>query len=209
MPDAPAQTPPDDGETLRLDDALKLAGIATTGGEAKMLIQSGAVRSTARSRPAASASWSRATSSRSATRASRSRWTRRRRGRGRRGRVGRPRSPADPGAGRRARRSGRRDDDETRQDEDWDDDAELDDADDDADGCGDDDELAWAAEDRVADDDVEAVIIRLGELHPDALEAVFAACRPRSRSACSTRSTRCWSGPRTTRTAPATSRMQA
>ena len=142
MPDAPAQTTPDDAETLRLDDALKLAGIATTGGEAKMLIQSGAVRvngdvETRRKRKLVEG------------------------------------DVIDVGDDSFEIALG---DDED--DEDDEDDAGPDEADDGDDALQlDDDELSrWASwvEDRVADDDVEAVIIRLGELHPDALEAVFA-----------------------------------
>ncbi|MEJ2668014.1 MAG: RNA-binding S4 domain-containing protein [Deinococcales bacterium] len=34
----------DDAPTIRLDDVLKLAGIAATGGQAKQLIQSGQVK---------------------------------------------------------------------------------------------------------------------------------------------------------------------
>ena len=44
MTHAQPPTAPAADETLRLDDALKLAGVAATGGEAKMLIQGGAVR---------------------------------------------------------------------------------------------------------------------------------------------------------------------
>jgi ribosome-associated protein len=142
MPDAPAQTPPDDADTLRLDDALKLAGIATTGGEAKMLIQSGAVRvngevETRRKRKLVEG------------------------------------DVIDVGDDSFEIALGDDEDDEDEEGdagpdegEDGDDELQLDDA-----------ELSrWASwvEDRVADDDVEAVIIRLGELHPDALEAVFA-----------------------------------
>lgn len=43
MPSAHGSTHAD-SETLRLDDALKLAGVAATGGAAKTLIQGGAVR---------------------------------------------------------------------------------------------------------------------------------------------------------------------
>lgn len=142
MPDEPARTPPDDAETLRLDDALKLAGVAATGGEAKVLIQGGAVRVNGEVE------------------------TRRKR-------------KLVEGdvveVGDDSFEIALSDDDDT-------DDA----ADGDADGEDDEDEEApqlddaelarWASwvQDRVADDDVEAVIIRLGELHPDALEAVFA-----------------------------------
>jgi len=144
MPDAPARTPPDDAETLRLDDALKLAGVAATGGEAKVLIQGGAVRVN--------------------------------------------------GAVETRRKRKLVEGDVVEVGDDSFEIALSDDEDDDTDGAADDDangegdeeedapqlddaELArWAAwvQDRVADDDVEAVIIRLGELHPDALEAVFA-----------------------------------
>ena len=142
MPDAPAQTPPDDADTLRLDDALKLAGIATTGGEAKMLIQSGAVRvngdvETRRKRKLVEG------------------------------------DVIDVGDDSFEIALGDEEDDE-----DDEDDAGPDEADDGDDALQlDDAELSrWASwvEERVADDDVEAVIIRLGELHPDALEAVFA-----------------------------------
>jgi ribosome-associated protein len=141
MPDAPAQTPPDDADTLRLDDALKLAGIATTGGEAKMLIQSGAVRvngevETRRKRKLVEG------------------------------------DVIDVGDDSFEIALGDDEDDEDEEGDagpdeadEGDDELQLDDA-----------ELGrWASwvEDRVADDDVEAVIIRLGELHPDALEAVF------------------------------------
>lgn len=40
----PAQRHRDDDRDLRLDDALKLAGLAATGGVAKRLIQAGEVR---------------------------------------------------------------------------------------------------------------------------------------------------------------------
>ena len=36
--------PPDEQQTIRLDHFLKLAGIASTGGQAKMLIQGGQVQ---------------------------------------------------------------------------------------------------------------------------------------------------------------------
>ena len=42
MPGQPRQH--DDEQGLRLDDALKLAGLAATGGTAKRLIQAGEVR---------------------------------------------------------------------------------------------------------------------------------------------------------------------
>jgi ribosome-associated protein len=138
MPDAPARTATDDDDTLRLDDALKLAGVAATGGEAKVLIQGGAVRvngevETRRKRKLVEG------------------------------------DVVDVGD----------DSFEIALSDEEDDEDEDDDADDDADDAAqlDDAELArWASwvQDRVADDDVEAVIIRLGELHPDALEAVFA-----------------------------------
>jgi len=137
MPDAPTRPPADDADTLRLDDALKLAGVAATGGEAKVLIQGGAVRVNGEVE------------------------TRRKRRliEGDVVEVGDDSFEIALGddAG---------DDDEGGDDEADDDAPQLDDA-----------ELArWASwvEDRVADDDVEAVLIRLGELAPDALEAVFA-----------------------------------
>ena len=148
MPDAPARTPPDDAETLRLDDALKLAGVAATGGEAKVLIQGGAVRvngavETRRKRKLVEG------------------------------------DVVEVGDDSFEIALSDDEDDDT-------DDAADDDADDDANGEDDEEDDApqlddaelgrWASwvQDRVADDDVEAVIIRLGELHPDALEAVFA-----------------------------------
>lgn len=155
MPDAPAQTTPDDAETLRLDDALKLAGIATTGGEAKMLIQSGAVRvngdvETRRKRKLVEG------------------------------------DVIDVGDDSFEIALGDDEDDEDAEDDegefgpDEDDEGDVgpdeDDEGDDALQLDDAELSRWASwvEDRVADDDVEAVIIRLGELHPDALEAVFA-----------------------------------
>jgi ribosome-associated protein len=144
MPDAPTRTATDDDDTLRLDDALKLAGVAATGGEAKVLIQGGAVRvngevETRRKRKLVEG------------------------------------DVVDVGDDSFEIALSDEEDDE---DDDAGDDA-GEDADDDADDAAqlDDAELArWASwvQDRVADDDVEAVIIRLGELHPDALEAVFA-----------------------------------
>ncbi len=153
MPDAPARTPTDDADTLRLDDALKLAGVATTGGEAKVLIQGGAVRVNGEVE------------------------TRRKRKlvEGDIVEVG------DDSFEIALSDDDGDDDDDTDGDtrDDTDDDTDDDEDDDDEDDAPrlDDAELArWASwvEDRVADDDVEAVIIRLGELHPDALEAVFA-----------------------------------
>ena len=156
MPDAPARTPTDDDDTLRLDDALKLAGVAATGGEAKVLIQGGAVRvngevETRRKRKLV---------------------------------EGDVVDVGDDSFEIALSDDEDEDDDDTGEDtgddedEDEDDDTGDDEDDDEPDAPQlDDAELArWASwvQDRVADDDVEAVIIRLGELHPDALEAVFA-----------------------------------
>ena len=140
MPDAPARTPSDDADTLRLDDALKLAGVAATGGEAKVLIQGGAVRVNGEVE------------------------TRRKRKliEGDVVEVGEDSFEIAL------------DDDEDPADAEGA--ADADDEDDDAPQLDDAELARWASwvQDRVADDDVEAVIIRLGELHPDALEAVFA-----------------------------------
>jgi ribosome-associated protein len=201
MPDAQAPTPTDPGETLRLDDALKLAGVASTGGEAKVLIQGGAVRVNGAVE------------------------TRRKRrlvegdvvevgdetfeiaiadvdddeDEAEGGALGASADDDDDGTGSTAahevdpypiRAPGAGDLEEDEDDDAWDDEDEDDDDDeaielrsgfdddDDDDALRlDDEELArWAAwvEERVGDDDVEAVIIRLGALHPDALEEVFA-----------------------------------
>ena len=53
-------------ESIRLGQFLKLANLIESGAEAKPLIAAARYSSTARSRPAAAASWSRATSSASA-----------------------------------------------------------------------------------------------------------------------------------------------
>jgi ribosome-associated protein len=209
MPHAQAPTPPAPGETLRLDDALKLAGVASTGGEAKVMIQGGAVRvngtvETRRKRKLvegdvvevgdetfeiAIADVDDEDDELAADAA--------------------PGGGADPDAEDddpvggiaardadpypiRAPGAGELEDDgedEDDDEDDWDDEDDedddgielrsgfddLDDEDDDALRLDDDDLARWTAwiEDRVADDDVEAVIIRLGALHPDALEAVF------------------------------------
>jgi ribosome-associated protein len=203
MPDAQAPTPTDPGETLRLDDALKLAGVASTGGEAKVLIQGGAVRvngavETRRKRrlvegdvvevgdetfeiAIADVDDDEDEAEGGALGASAD-------------------DEDDDGTGSTAahevdpypiRAPGAGDLEEDEDDDAWDDEDEDDDDDDEAielrSGFDDDDdddairlddeELArWAAwvEERVGDDDVEAVIIRLGALHPDALEEVFA-----------------------------------
>lgn len=197
MPSAHTPTPPEH-ETLRLDDALKLAGVAATGGEAKTLIQGGAVRvngavETRRKRKLvegdlvevgddtfeiALADDEDADDEAPASEA----------------RDPDPEPIRAPGAGELEDLGDDpiEDEDEDDEDDDEDDDEERirfgawddpaggdpDDAADDRDDAVrlDGAELArWAAwiEDRVADDDVEAVIIRLGSLHPEALEAVF------------------------------------
>jgi ribosome-associated protein len=187
-----ARTTPDPGETLRLDDALKLAGVASTGGEAKVLIQGGAVRvngtvETRRKRKLIEgdvvevgdetfeiaiadvdddedAQGEEAAPS------------------GVEARDPDPLPIRAPGAGDLDDDLDDDDEDDEDDDEDdaWDDEGielrtDVDDDEDDALHLDDDELARWAAwvEDRVADDDVEAVIIRLGGLHPDALEAVF------------------------------------
>jgi ribosome-associated protein len=192
MSDTRPQHAPDPGETLRLDDALKLAGVASTGGEAKMLIQGGSVMvngavETRRKRKLVEGDVvevgdetfeilladvdddeDEGTTAAAAD--------------------GSAEAPHDrepiraPGAGDLEEPDdedededdgGDEDDDE---DDDWDDDRVEFGAEDDAVLLGPDELAKWAVwiEERVADDDVEAVIIRLGSLHPDALEAVFA-----------------------------------
>jgi len=150
-PDTP--TPADDqaDATLRLDDALQLAGIAPTGGQAKVMIQGGEVKvngvvETRRKRKLGEGdvvevgdeSFEIVLSDDGSTEAS--------------GGGEGPASDADPtDALMAALHEGaeRLSAEQTR---------------------------AWALwiEDRVADNDLEAVLIRLGGLHPDALDAVFA-----------------------------------
>jgi ribosome-associated protein len=185
-----ARTMPDPGETLRLDDALKLAGVASTGGEAKVLIQGGAVRvngavETRRKRRLIEGdvvevgdetfeiSIADVDDDEDETDAPA----------GADARDDDPLPIRAPGAGELD--EGDDDDEDDDEDDDdegdvWDDEGielrtGVDDDEDDALRLDDDELTRWAAwvEDRVADDDVEAVIIRLGGLHPDALEAVF------------------------------------
>ncbi len=153
-------TRPDESDVLRLDDALKLAGVVATGGQAKQLIHQGAVTVNGEVE------------------------TRRKR-------------KLVEGdvveVGGESFEIALADD----EDEDGEDDAsEADDETEDEDGAlqlgtivafeDEDDEVAlrlddrelerwsaWVVE-RAADDDLEAVIMRLGSLHPDALEALFA-----------------------------------
>jgi len=190
-----ARTTPDPGETLRLDDALKLAGVASTGGEAKVLIQRGAVRvngtvETRRKRKLiegdvvevgdetfeiAIADVDDDEDEEGEAQAHAVD--------GSEARDADPLPIRAPGAGELDEGDDEddEDDDEDEDDEDaWDDEGielrtGIDDDEDDALRLDDDELARWAAwvEDRVADDDVEAVIIRLGGLHPDALEAVF------------------------------------
>jgi ribosome-associated protein len=162
-------TDADDAEVLRLDDALKLAGVAGTGGQAKQLIQQGDVRvngevETRRKRKLVEGDVVEVG--------------------GESFEIALSDEPSDDdeddeddgheveGAGGAARAPGADEDD-----------AE-DDADDDgldADPDGDALELTpaelqrWAdwVVDRMREDDGEAVILRLGSLHPDALEALF------------------------------------
>jgi ribosome-associated protein len=208
MPHAQASTPSDPGETLRLDDALKLAGVASTGGEAKVMIQGGAVRvngavETRRKRKliegdvvevgdetfeiaiadvdedqedglAAGAAPAGAHDVEDRIDAPAG---------GISAHDADPYPIRAPGAGELEEDG---DDEDDWDDDDDDDDDEDEDAielrsgfdeeEDDALRLDDDELVRWATwvEDRVADDDVEAVIIRLGALHPDALEAVFA-----------------------------------
>jgi ribosome-associated protein len=131
--------PERDDETLRLDDALKMAGIAATGGAAKMMIQSGEVKVNGVVE------------------------TRRKR-------------KLEEGdvieVGDESFEIAMADDEE---DED-EDDAAFAALHADAERLAPDETRAWALwiEERVADDDLDAVLIRLGGLHPEALEAVFA-----------------------------------
>jgi len=191
MSDTRPQNVPDPGETLRLDDALKLAGVASTGGEAKMLIQGGSVMVNGAVE------------------------TRRKRklvegdvvevgdetfeilladvddeddGAGAADAEAAAAAPHDreplraPGAGDLDEAEDDDDEDESDggddedEDDDWDDDRVEFGIDDDAVQLAPEDLAKWAAwiEERMAHDDVEAVIIRLGSLHPEALEAVFA-----------------------------------
>ncbi len=151
-------TRPDEVDVLRLDDALKLAGVVATGGQAKLLIHGGAVTVNGEVE------------------------TRRKR-------------KLVEGdvveVGGESFEIAMADDDEEGEDggEDADEDAGEDEEvqlgtivgfEDDDDEVAlrlDDTELdrwsAWVVE-RAADDDLEAVIMRLGSLHPDALEALFA-----------------------------------
>lgn len=194
MPHAQPPTPTEAAESLRLDDALKLAGVAATGGEAKMLIQGGAVRvngtvETRRKRrlvegdviEVGEESFEIALSDELDGDDDGDG--------GERPAAAEARDPDPPpvrapGAGE-LEDEGPGDWDEDGEDDDEDDGEDDDEVefgawngDDDDDGARlDDAELArWAAwvEERVADGDVEGVIIRLGGLHPDALEAVFA-----------------------------------
>lgn len=138
----------DDADVLQLDDALKLAGVAATGGQAKQLIQQGEVRVNGEVE------------------------TRRKR-------------KLVEGdvveVGGESFEIALSDDDEDG-DEDGDEDAPAAAAD--ASAVEDDEEVLrlppgeldrWAewVIDRVREDDGEAVILRLGGLHPDALEALF------------------------------------
>ena len=169
-PNDPA-TDGDDIDVLRLDDALKLAGVAGTGGQAKQLIQQGDVRvngeiETRRKRKLVEGdavevggeSFEIALSDDASE------------------------DEEDDG------RAGAETDDAPSAtaafvDDEDDDDDEDDGADDDLDEDLDDDALEltpaelerWAdwVVDRMREDDGEAVILRLGSLHPDALEALF------------------------------------
>lgn len=174
-PRAPADGADDHGDAadvLRLDDALKLAGVAATGGLAKHLIQSGAVRVNGEVE------------------------TRRKRKlvEGDVVEVGDERFEialadddeagdddaddlAAAGDGEAHARGGDdRHDGRDGGDDETDDDTSFDDEDDDAARLSAVELERWAAwiVDRMADDDAAAVIVRLGSLHPDALEAVFA-----------------------------------
>jgi ribosome-associated protein len=126
-------------DTLRLDDALKMAGIATTGGAAKLMIQAGEVRVNGVVET-------------------------------RRKRQLHEGDVVEVGDESFEIALADDEDDETSELEDFEallGEAErLDPA----------ETLAWAQwiVERSADNDLEAVIIRLGGLHPEALEAVFA-----------------------------------
>lgn len=145
---------PDEHDVLRLDDALKLAGVVATGGQAKQLIHQGAVTVNGEVE------------------------TRRKR-------------KLIEGdvveVGGESFEIALADDDEETEGEEGDDEGEADslhlgtivgfEDDDEVALRLDDTELdrwsAWVVE-RAAADDLEAVILRLGSLHPDALEALFA-----------------------------------
>lgn len=135
-------------ETLRLDDALQLAGLAATGGKAKVMIQAGEVKvngmvETRRKRKLAEGdvvevgdeSFEIVLSEEDAD------------------------EPTGNDVGS----------DEMQ-------DALMDAFHEGAERLSPEQTRAWALwiEDRVADDDLDAVLIRLGGLHPDALDAVFA-----------------------------------
>jgi ribosome-associated protein len=129
---------PHDDETLRLDDALKMAGIAATGGAAKMMIQSGEVKvngvvETRRKRKLLEGDVIE--------------------------------------FGDESFEIAMADDDEEEEDDDAFAALHAD-----AERLAPEETRAWALwiEERVADNDLDAVLIRLGGLHPEALEAVFA-----------------------------------
>lgn len=124
-----------DDEVLRLDDALKMAGVATTGGAAKMMIQAGQVKVNGEVE------------------------------------TRRKRKLAEGDVievGDESFEIAMSDDDEEEE--------EADGLHEDAERLAPDETLAWAGwiEERVAANDLEAVLIRLGGLHPEALEGVFA-----------------------------------
>jgi ribosome-associated protein len=146
---------PDEHDVLRLDDALKLAGVVATGGQAKQLIHQGAVTVNGEVE------------------------TRRKR-------------KLVEGdvveVGGESFEIALADDDEETEGDEGEDDSEaealhlgtivgFEDEDDEVAVRLDDTELerwsSWVVE-RAADDDLEAVILRLGSLHPEALEALFA-----------------------------------
>lgn len=153
-------TRPDERDVLRLDDALKLAGVVATGGQAKQLIHQGAVTVNGEVE------------------------TRRKRkliegdvvevgGESFEIALADDDEETEDGEGDEGESEGESEGDELHLGaivgfEDEDDDVAL---------RLDDTELerwsAWVVE-RAADDDLEAVIMRLGSLHPDALEALFA-----------------------------------
>ena len=177
-PNDPA-TDGDDIDVLRLDDALKLAGVAGTGGQAKQLIQQGDVRvngeiETRRKRKLVEGdvvevggeSFEIALSDDASEDEEDD------------GRAG---AETDDAPSVTAAFVDDEDDDDD--EDDGADDGTHDGADDDLDEDLDDDALEltpaelerWAdwVVDRMREDDGEAVILRLGSLHPDALEALF------------------------------------
>ncbi len=166
-PDVPARDA-DEADVLRLDDALKLAGVASTGGQAKQLIQQGDVRvngeiETRRKRKLVEGdvvevggeSFEIALSDEAEEDTDED-----------------EERGADAGVGEDV---GAPASDDADADEDDPDLGSLDEPDGDALELTPSELERWASwvVDRMREDDGEAVILRLGSLHPDALEALF------------------------------------